>query len=207
MSDFAEDFVRQLRNVAAHAVKACSIIEKQTDAICGIINEIEVARNVHVYGKGRSGAVAVSLALRLKHFGYSAWFVGDIVKEGVENGDVVILFSGSGETSDVVDVAERAKGVGAKVISITSFRESSLGKLSDIVVLLPGGLEKGRGWDYLTAQLGDLREGELYGGGEFELYAFLLQEAFLSALGRSKNISQGAVLEKHENDAVLHRRK
>ena len=206
MSDFGKDFVRQLRNIAAHSSKACSLIEKQTDAVCGICREIDAAGSVHVYGKGRSGAVAVSLALRLKHFGYNTWFVGDIVKEGVKAKDVVILFSGSGETSDVVEVAERAKGVGAKVVSITSFCESSLGKLSDIVVLLPGGLEKGRGWDYLTAQLGDLDDEELYGGGEFELYAFLLQEAFLSALGRSKSISQGDVLEKHERDTVIRKR-
>lgn len=80
--------------------------------------------------------------------------------------------------------------MGAKVISVTSFTDSALGKLSDIVVLLPGGLEKGRGWDYLKAQLGEIHGDELYGGGEFELYAFLVQEAFLNALGRWKKISK-----------------
>lgn len=201
-SSFREEFAHQLRNVAALAGRAYSLIEGQIGTIDQVCGEIEAAKSIHVYGKGRSGAVAVSLALRLKHLGYNTWFVGDVVKEGVKPDDVVVLFSGSGETSDVVGVAERAKRAGAKLVSVTSFRESTIGKLSDIVIVLPGGLEKGKGWDYLRAQLGEIRDDELYGGGEFELYAFLLQETFLNALGRWKRISQSAVLERHEDDAI-----
>ena len=204
-SGFCEEFARQFRNVVAHAGKASSLVENQIDAVEQVCGVIESARSIHVYGKGRSGAVAVCLALRLKHFGYDTWFVGDIVKEGIKAHDVAVLFSGSGETSDVVDVAERARAVGAKVVSVTSFRDSALGRLSDITVVLPGGLEKGKGWDYLKAQLGQMREDEFYGAGEFELYAFLFQEAFLNALGSWKKISQSAVLERHEDDAIIHR--
>lgn len=179
-----------------------SILKGQRDILEGLYTLLEESRAVHVYGKGRSANAAVSLALRLKHFGYNVWFIGDVVKERIRRGDLVILFSGSGETSDVVDVAKKAKMDDAKVVAITSYRDSTLAKDSDLILYLPGGLEKRKGWDYLEAQLTteSVKESIFYGGGEFETIAYLFQETLVSALGRFKKIPESKVISEHERD-------
>lgn len=182
-----------------------SILEDQRDKLEEMYSLLEKSRAVHIYGKGRSGNAAVSLALRLKHFGYNVWFIGDVVKERIKKGDVVLLFSGSGETSEVINVAKRAKIDRAKVVAITSYKDSTLAKNSDLVLYLPGGLEKRKGWDYLEAQLApeSAKESIFYGGGEFETMAYLFQETLISAIGRYKKIPESKVMAEHERDEVV----
>ncbi|MEM2897372.1 MAG: sugar isomerase, partial [Candidatus Bathyarchaeia archaeon] len=60
---------------------------------------------------------------------------------------------------------------------------------------------KKKGWDYLEAQLN--RKSDFYGGGEFELYAYLFQEALLSAIGKFKKIPHSIVAKRHERDEVI----
>ena len=160
---------------------------------------------IHIYDVGRSGAAALSLALRLKHFekhlGNKVWWVGDEVRERIREGDILIAFSGSGETAEVLVIAERAKAVGAKVVAITSFVDSTFASLADLVLLLPGGREKKRGWRYVEAQLSELQSPS-YGGGEFELIAYLFQEALLTAIGEFKNIPKSVIAEEHDEDEM-----
>jgi len=198
---FREEFIKQFQNLIDYLIKERFWIENQIDKIDKIFELIENGESLHLYGKGRSGSIAVSLALRLKHFGYNVWFIGDVIKERVRPEDVVILFSGSGETSEVVDIAKKAKSINAKVIAITSFEDSSLAKNSDLVFILPGGLEKKKGWDYLEAQLN--QKGDFYGGGQFELYAYLFQEALLNAIGKFKKIPHSIIAKKHERDESI----
>jgi 6-phospho 3-hexuloisomerase len=200
-NQFREEFIKQFQNLIDYLIKEKYWIENQADKLDKIFEMIEKGESIHLYGKGRSGSAAVSLALRLKHFGYNVWFIGDVIKERIKPNDVVILFSGSGETSELVDVAKKAKSINAKVIAITSYKDSSLAKNSDLVFILPGGLEKKKGWDYLEAQLN--RKSDFYGGGQFELYAYLFQEALLNAIGKFKKIPHSIVAEKHERDEVL----
>lgn len=182
-----------------------SILRDQRDVLEKLYTLLEESRAVHLYGKGRSANAAVSLALRLKHFGYNVWFIGDVVKERIKRGDLVILFSGSGETSEVVDVAKKAKMDEAKVVAVTSYRDSTLARDSDLILYLPGGLEKREGWAYLEAQLTteSVKESIFYGGGEFETIAYLFQETLVSALGRFKKIPESKVISEHDRDEVL----
>jgi 6-phospho 3-hexuloisomerase len=191
LSEYLKDFSDCLDHQAAELDRFYALIEK-----CGAI---------HLYGKGRTANSAISLALRLKHFGYNVWFIGDVVKERIKRGDLVILFSGSGETSEVVTVAKRSKQDGAKVVAITSYRKSTLGKYSDLIILLPGGLEKSKGWEYLEAQIAPQtkRDQLFYGGGEFETVAYLFQETLVSALGKYKKIPCSIVFKEHEHDEVM----
>jgi 6-phospho 3-hexuloisomerase len=194
LSEYLKDYSEFLDHQAAELDKLYTLIEK-----CGAI---------HLYGKGRTANSAISLALRLKHFGYNVWFIGDVVKERIKCGDLVILFSGSGETSEIVTVAKRAKKDGARIVAITSYRKSSLGKCADLIIRLPGGLEKSKGWEYLEAQLTPrtIREQLFYGGGEFETVAYLFQETLVSGLGKYKKIPSSIVFREHEHDEVMEER-
>ena len=76
------------------------------------------AKEVHIFGFGRSGAAALSLAIRLKHFGEylpPVWWIGDSVRPPIQQNDLVILFSRSGERPEVRVVAEKARSRGARI--------------------------------------------------------------------------------------------
>lgn len=179
------------------------ILREQKDRLNVLIEMVKNAKAVHVYGVGRSGAVALCFAIRLKHFekalGCKVWWVGDEVREKIEEGDILIAFSGSGETAEVLIVAERAKDVGAKVVAITSFEDSSLAKIADLVIRIPGGLEKGKGWKYLEAQF---VEKDFYGGGKFELLSYVFQEVLINAIGEYFKIPKDLVIKEHERNSI-----
>jgi len=200
---FFDDFILEEKSLFKLLPAYEDHVNRQKSKIDEIYKTMENAKGIHVYGKGRSGSSAVSLALRLKHFGYNVSFIGDVVKEQIKTGDMVILFSGSGETSDIVDIAKKSKTekINAKVVAITSYEDSTLGKSADIVFILPGGMEKRKGWEYLGAQL-TRNEGQLYGGGEFEVLSYLFQENLVNAIGKRKNIPLGEVAKQHERDEI-----
>ncbi len=203
--EFGDVVVKHSKAIVDFLKAFPKILEDQKDRLKAFLETIEKARAIHVYGVGRSGAVALCFAIRLKHFekvmGCKVWWVGDEVRERIEGSDVLIAFSGSGETAEVLIVAERAKDAGAKVISITSFENSSLAKISDLTIIIPGGLEKGKGWRYLEAQL---KPKPFYGGGEFELLAYVFQEAMVNAIGEHFGITEDVVIREHERDSIQH---
>lgn len=202
---FSEVVFEQSKILSEYLKDFYKFIRDQATAFDRFYDMLEKSRAIHLYGKGRTANAAISLALRLKHFGYNVWFVGDTVKERIKSGDLVILFSGSGETAEVVNVGKRAKIDGASVIAVTSYKESTLAKYSDLIIILPGGLEKGKGWAYLESQISPEVEKDklFYGGGEFETLAYLLQETLISGLGRYKNIPSCIVFREHERDELM----
>ena len=201
--EFGELAVKHSKSIIDFLKDFPKILEAQKDRLNEFIKILKDAKAVHVYGVGRSGAVALCFAIRLKHFekviGCKVWWVGDEVRERIEGGDVLIAFSGSGETAEVLIVAERAKDVGAKVIAVTSFENSTLGRLSDLTIVIPGGLEKGKGWRYLEAQL---KPKPFYGGGEFELLAYVFQEVLVNSIGEMFGITEDVVIREHERDSL-----
>ncbi|MFQ6119941.1 MAG: hypothetical protein ACE5KE_08660, partial [Methanosarcinales archaeon] len=57
------------------------------------------------------------------------------------------------------------------------------------------------GWGYVEAQLSELQS-PFYGGGEFELIAYLFQEALLTAIGEFKNIPKTVIAKEHDEDEM-----
>lgn len=102
-----------------------------------LIGNILGANRVFVSGQGRSGFVMRSFAMRLVHLGLDAFVVGETITPSIGEGDLLIVGSNSGETSGSRLAAETAKRAGARVAAITSRRESSLAKVSDLVVIIP----------------------------------------------------------------------
>jgi len=198
--DIVDIFIKKREEIIKRYIKHSAAIYGQREKIRKIVELIDSAENLHVYGKGRSGDIARSFARRLKHFRYRVWFPEDTVTERIREKDVVILFSGSGETADVITVAKEAKKAGATVISVTSFTDSTLAKYSDLIYLLPGGMRKKRGWDYLKAQL---EEKEVYGGTEFENELYLFEESLLEAIGEYKKIPKSIIAEEHRRDELI----
>ncbi|MBC7130490.1 6-phospho-3-hexuloisomerase [Candidatus Bathyarchaeota archaeon] len=112
-------------------------------------------RKIFVVGMGRSGFVGRAFALRLMNLGFNVYFLGETITPAAGKGDLLIAISGTGTTKMVLTASAAAKEIGATVIAITSFPESPLGQMADLVVTVKGRTKAG--WpkeeDYLARQL------------------------------------------------------
>ena len=113
--------------------------EKSIDEFENIIME---SKNVFVTGAGRSGLAAKAFAMRLMHLGVSAYVVGETISPAIYKDDCIVAISGSGETNNIVSAVNIAKNRGSKVLVVTSYPESTLGKLSDSCLLVKGRTKK-----------------------------------------------------------------
>ena len=106
--------------------------------IDGMVESIEGADRVFLLGAGRSGLVARAFAMRLVQLGLTAYVVGESITPAMTDKDLLIAVSGSGETTSIVNAARIAKGVGSRILTVTSYPESGLGGISDQVVRVQG---------------------------------------------------------------------
>ena len=100
------------------------------------IQELLNAKRVYVIGAGRSGLVAKAFAMRLMHLGLHAYVIGETITPALNKGDVMVIFSGSGRTKTVADLAETAHDIGGRICLITSNADSRIGKIADCIVII-----------------------------------------------------------------------
>jgi len=100
------------------------------------ITELLNAKRIYVMGAGRSVLVAKAFAMRLMHLGMQAFVVGETITPALDTGDIMVIFSGSGRTKTIADIAETATEIGAKICLITSNADSRIGKISDCIVII-----------------------------------------------------------------------
>jgi 6-phospho-3-hexuloisomerase len=100
------------------------------------IRELLNAKRIYVVGAGRSGLVAKAFAMRLMHLGLHAYVVGETITPALNKGDVMVIFSGSGRTKTVADLAETARDIGGRICLITSNADSRIGKISNCSVII-----------------------------------------------------------------------
>ncbi len=129
-------FYKSLEEIINHLKRVYS--EVDGEAISELVKLISKHKRVFVYGAGRSGFVGRCFAQRLMHIGVESYFIGDTTVPSMKPGDVFIVVSGSGETTTPVSLAKKAKQVGGKIVAVTAHPESTLGKIADLVVKIPG---------------------------------------------------------------------
>ncbi len=98
---------------------------------------------VIVTGMGKSGLVARKIAATLASTGQPASFVhaaeashGDLGM--LQNGDVVLALSWSGETVELAAIVTYAKRYAIPLIAMTASPDSALGREADVCLSLPG---------------------------------------------------------------------
>ena len=99
-----------------------------------------------------------SFVMRMMHMGIDAYVVGETVTANLEKDNLLIIGSGSGETQSLVAMTKKAKSIGGTVAAITINPESTIGKLADIKIEIPG-KEKSEGevarqfnqWDHCSS--------------------------------------------------------
>ncbi len=133
------DFVSEGRRVLEHEAQALTMLARQLDA--DFDQAAELVYNCRgraiVTGIGKSGIVARKLAASLASLGTPAFFVhaaeavhGDL---GMITGDdVVIAFSYSGETGELIYVLPMMRRQAAALVTITGRPQSTMARLADV---------------------------------------------------------------------------
>jgi 6-phospho-3-hexuloisomerase len=131
-----EATVVSMNLIAEHIQKVASNLDR--GAVTSLVNGIMGAQRIFLMGAGRSGLAAKAFAMRLMHMGFNVYVVGETTTPAVQPEDLVIAVSGSGETPSIASLGAIAKKIGSKLAVITSNKDSTMGKISDIVVIVPG---------------------------------------------------------------------
>jgi 6-phospho-3-hexuloisomerase len=160
------------------------------DQVEKLADRILQSKKVFMAGAGRSGLMIKAFAMRLAQMGIDAYVVGETTTPNLEKGDLFIIGSGSGETKSLVPAAEKAKSLGGFVAIVTIFPQSTIGRISDVVVQLPGAPKDQANSDYNTIQpMGAL----------FEQTLLLYCDAVILKLMRKQGLDTNAMFGRHAN--------
>jgi 6-phospho-3-hexuloisomerase len=164
-----------------------------------LITMLLSARRVFVHGAGRSGLVARAFAMRLMHLGMFTHVVGETTTPAIMKGDLLVLISGSGETSTIPAAAEIAKKKGAFVALITSDPDSKAAKEANLILKIYG-REKEKGEkDYMARQLSGAVKGRPLLGSLFELSAVVFLDALIEELMERQGKTEEHMQSLHAN--------
>jgi 6-phospho-3-hexuloisomerase len=131
----ADKRVQEMMQLMASKIRAISKAISDED-VEKFLAELLQAKRIYVIGAGRSGLVAKAFAMRLMHLGLAAFVVGETITPALNRDDVMVVFSGSGKTKTVADIADTAKAIGAHICLITSNADSPIGKIADCAVII-----------------------------------------------------------------------
>lgn len=169
--------------------------EKSIENFMNIINESD---NVFVIGAGRSGLVGKAFAMRLMHLGISTYVVGETISPAINEEDCIIAISGSGETNTIVSSAKISKERGAKILALTSYTESTLGKLADATIYIQG-RTKIEAYDknYLKRQIDGNYTSLTPLGTAFELTSLVFLDGLICALMNKMGKTEDDLKKRH----------
>ena len=179
-----------------YAMHTEAILEELRQAVSGISEEaiqkavklIINAGQIFCDGIGRSGLSCRAFAMRLMHLGCKSYFVGDTITTAIQEGDLLITCSKSGESKALISRAEKAKNHGAKVLAVTASPESTLGKLADEKLIVEARKNKGdKGFSIMPM-------GSMFEGG-----SWLLFENLVLMLMKAKNETNETMVKRHAN--------
>ncbi|MDR2976400.1 MAG: 6-phospho-3-hexuloisomerase [Streptococcaceae bacterium] len=183
-----------INEIAGKAALELSEIELKVseDQIQGVMHQIETANRIFVCGAGRSLLMLRAFAMRLMHIGYEAFVVGDTTTPAFEAGDMLIVGSASGETTNLVSITKRAKELGGTIAVVSIFEDSTLARLADSCIRIPAFTDK-------LPESDTNKRNTLSGGSMFEIGMVLMFDAMVLPLAEKKEVSTNRVFARHAN--------
>ncbi|MYL30342.1 6-phospho-3-hexuloisomerase [Halobacillus halophilus] len=177
-----------MKKITAELEESVSFIShEETEAL---INQMLQSRRIFVAGAGRSGLMGKSFVMRLMHIGLEAYAVGETVTAGMEEGDLLIIGSGSGETATLAAVTEKARRLGGKTAAVTIQPDSTIGRMADLTIQMPGAPKDRDRQDFGTIQpMGSL----------FEQTMLVLYDALILGLMEKKGLDSETMYGRHAN--------
>lgn len=156
--------------------------EVDSESIMKMLDMLIDAKNVFIIGLGRSGLVARAFAMRLMHLGISVYVVGETITPAINSEDCLLAISGSGETSFIISTAKTSKKRNAKIIAVTSYDDSTLGKLSDLIIHIKGRTKIDSEKDYIKRQINGRHQPLAPLGTLFEVSTLIFLEGVIAEL-------------------------
>ncbi|MCX8081932.1 MAG: SIS domain-containing protein [bacterium] len=154
-------------------------IEKENYTL--IISIIKKAKRVFVVGTGRSGLIGRCFATRLRHINIESYVTGETICPPIRKGDLLVAISSSGTKKTVAAITEIAKESGAKILVITSEKNSPLTELADHIVLIPA------------------KNSIQFGGSLFEQVVSIFLDISLEKFRKQEGISYSNMVKRHTN--------
>jgi 6-phospho-3-hexuloisomerase len=174
------------------------LLLKELDRTLAAVNEAEIAvaremillaRRIFVTGAGRSGLALKMAAMRLMHLGLVVHVAGEVTAPAINQGDLLLVASGSGTTAGAVHAAEVARNVQAQVLALTAAPASKLGQLAQGLIVIPAATKQDHG---------GVRS-EQYSGALFEQSVLLVMDALFQVMWRERGESAEQLWKRHAN--------
>ncbi|WP_026931938.1 6-phospho-3-hexuloisomerase [Glycomyces tenuis] len=161
--------------------------------IAAVVDRIAHSRRVFIAGAGRSGFAARAFANRLAHVGVPTFFVGEPTTPPIAAGDLLVIGSGSGKTTSLVSIAQKARELGASLATLTIHPENTIGQLADVVIRVPG----------VTAKADESDSSRSAGiqmtGSSFEQLSWLIYDTIIILLRDRTGQSNDDLFARHAN--------
>lgn len=137
MTDFAKTYQENCDLVLDELARTMASIDK--DALERLSKEILSADQVFFIGVGRVLLSLQSVCKRLAHLGIKTHYVGEITEPHFNEGDLLIVGSGSGGSLFPLNIAKKARATvpGCKIVHIGSNPNSEMKDIADFMVRIP----------------------------------------------------------------------
>ena len=145
------------------------------------------AKRIFVAGAGRSGFAARAFSNRLMHLGFTVYFVGEPTTPSIRENDLIIIGSGSGRTSGLVNMAKKAKSEKAQLATITIHPKNPIGTMADALIQITG------------ISTGDKATEIQPNGSSFEQLSWLVYDSLIVDLKKELNQEQTDMDFRHAN--------
>jgi 6-phospho-3-hexuloisomerase len=153
--------------------------------------------NVFLLGLGRSGLVAKAFAMRLMHLGIGVYVVGETITPAIGDKDCLLAISGSGETSYIISTAQTAKKRGAKIIAVTSYIDSTVGQMADLVVHIKGRTKIDSEKNYIRRQINGRHQSLSPLGTLFEVTTLIFLDGVIAQLMADMGKTEDDLKQRH----------
>ena len=136
-------FIRAMQLITDDIQKNIELLRRHSKRVKQFVEIIEKTvkegHNVFVVASGRSAMVGQMFQTRLEHLDVPVFFVTNSRSVPYLNKrDLLIVISGSGRTAIVKAIVESYLDQNPQIISITSYPESWIGRMSNLVIPLIG---------------------------------------------------------------------
>ena len=164
--------------------------EVPDNAIERFIQELDQADRIFCAAHGSSGYILRCFCMRLMHLGYKAFFVGETITPGIAKGDILVVCSGSGQTTLTYEWVKLGQQQGALTYGLIGMEDSPIGSALNYRVCLPGGSKKDYSGGFRSVQPP---------GSLFEQASFILLETIVLALYQRQGSDGQAFFDQHAN--------
>lgn len=173
LNDAIDEIIENVRVISA---------ETNEENINEMMDILTSSKNVFLLGQGRSGLVARAFAMRLMHLGIGVYVVGETITPAIHEDDCLLAISGSGETSYIISTAKIAQKRGSKIVAATSYEDSTLGKMSDLIIHIKGRTKVDSERNYIKRQMNGKHLSLSPLGTLFEVSTLIFLDALIAQL-------------------------